>query len=141
MPQTYPGVAAGGLHCAFNYNTIGTKPYGDYPSDPTQMFGYFFVVTGSSGGGPAKVIDIIGNTMSAGNLRVGVFNNNIDAQNIRVMNNSASTAFVSETDINTVMTFDTVAGLTVTGNTQHVTSGTFESHSGCTGVTVSGNTT
>ena len=61
---TFNGQAAGAVGVQFTDNTIGTKPYGDYPTDPTQADGYLFAATGSSGGGPAVDITVARNTMT-----------------------------------------------------------------------------
>ena len=47
--DTFNGQAAGAVGVQFTDNTIGTKPYGDYPTDPTQADGYLFAATGRLG--------------------------------------------------------------------------------------------
>ena len=73
---TVGGQLAGGEHVRFSDNTIGTKPYGDYPTDPSQADGYVFVVTNASGDGPAVDIELSRNVMTdttLGAFKVGVF--------------------------------------------------------------------
>ena len=76
---TAPPSAAGSPAAStssFTDNTIGTKPYGDYPTDPSQADGYVFVVTGASGDGPAVDIELSRNVMTdttLGAFKVGVF--------------------------------------------------------------------
>ena len=129
--------AAGAQHVKFTDNTIGTKPYGDYPTDRTQADGYLFAATGSSGGGPAVDIEISRNTMTdttMGVLKIGVFNNGGARQDIRVLNNTASATAGGPT-----MSFSGTNGVTVTGNRQRLSSGSLVSTSGCSNVLVSGN--
>ena len=133
------GRLAGGEHIRFSDNTIGTKPFGAFPLDPTQAYGYLFAVTGSSGGGPADDIEVSRNTMTDpiwGSLRIGVFNNGGLRRNIRVMDNQGVWRVLGPT-----MTFNGVNTLRVTGNRQPLLGGILATVNGCTGVTMSGNTT
>ena len=136
---TFNGQAAGAVGVKFTDNTIGTKPYGDYPTDRTQADGYLFAATGTSGGGPAVDIEIARNTMTdptMGALKIGVFNNGGARQNIRVVDNTAAA-----TAAGPVMSFNGVSGLTITGNRQKLSSGSLASTSGCSGGVMSGNIT
>jgi hypothetical protein len=136
---TFNGQPAGAVGVQFTDNTIGIKPYGDYPTDRTQADGYLFAATGSSGGGPAVNIQIARNIMTdptMGTLKIGVFNNGGARQNISVVDNTAAA-----TAAGPVMSFTGVSGLTVTGNRQKLSSGSLATTSGCTSVTMSGNVT
>lgn len=134
------GRDAGGLHIRFSDNIIQGKPYGDYPSDPTQALGYIFVITGTSGGGPAEDVEISRNIMTVeGAIRMGLFNNGGTRKNIRILNNKGKDAFVASGAINEVISAQSVNGLQIKNNTQKMTSGTFENHSGSTDVDISGN--
>jgi hypothetical protein len=135
---TVGGVLAGGEHVRFSDNSIGTKPYGDYPTDKTQATGYVLVVTDASGGGPAIDIEASRNNLldtTMGVFKVGVFGSSA-RQNFRINDNTAATRAVGP-----VMSFSSVSGLTVTGNTQPLSSGSLASTSGCSSVNVSGNVT
>jgi hypothetical protein len=135
---TVGGRLAGGEHVRFSDNSIGTKPYGDYPTDKTQADGYVFVVTNASGDGPAVDIELSRNTMldtTLGAFKVGVFGS-AARQNIRVLDNTSV-----DRSAGPVMTFSSVSGLTVTGNKQPLSSGSLVSSPGCTSVTISGNVT
>ena len=93
-------------------------------------------MTGTSGGGPAENIQITGNVITGVPMDIGVYNNGGARKGITVSNN------VSDKRVpGPVMFFGGVSGLTVTGNTQPLSSGSLVSTSGCSNVTISGNNT
>jgi hypothetical protein len=143
----FNGVAAGTIGATLSNNTIGAIPFGRNPAITGQPTGYAFVITGSSGGGPAENVTFTGNTMTDptwGELRVGIFNNGGTRKNIAITNNSGVHRFAaSSTYGSTLMKISGVNGLTVTGNTQPISAGTtLVTCSGCSGtVTLSPNAT
>ena len=112
------------------------QPYGTGIGD--QPVGHVFVVTGSSGGGPADGVTIARNTISGRPFDVGVYNNGGLRRNIAVTGNKSDTSAQGP-----IMNFSGVTTLTVTGNVQPLngTATNLASCSGCTDVTISGNVT
>lgn len=138
---TVEGIAAGALNCRFSDNAIGTKPYGDYPDDGDQALGYLIASTGASGGGPAKGIQVLRNTMTDGAMRIGIFSGSMTNADWTITGNVGEGTFVPDGDISHVIDATNVSGLTVTGNTQLCTpDSAFISTSGCTSVTSTPNT-
>jgi hypothetical protein len=143
----FNGLAAGTIGATLSNNTIGAIPFGRNPTIAGQPTGYAFVITGSSGGGPAENITFTGNTMTDptwGELRVGIFNNGGTRKSIAITNNSGVHRFASSSTYgSTLMKISGVNGLTVTGNTQPISAGTaLVTCSGCSGtVTLSPNAT
>jgi hypothetical protein len=132
--QVYNGQPAGARNVRFSNNTLGAQPYGTGIGD--QPVGHVFVVTGSSGGGPADGITVSNNTIAGRPFDVGVYNNGGVRRNIVVSNNRSDTSAAGP-----VMNFSGVATLTVTGNVQPLDGSTLVSAPGCTDVTISGNVT
>jgi hypothetical protein len=97
-----------------------------------------FVVTGSSGGGPADGVTIARNTISGKPFDIGVYNNGGVRRNIKVTGNKSDTSATGP-----IMFFSGVSTLVVTGNKQPLdgSSTTIAQCSGCTDVTISGNVT
>jgi hypothetical protein len=120
------GVLLGAEHVRFSDNTIGT-----YTID-TSWAPLVFTGTGN---GHQRNIEFSRNTVTGGPLRVGVWNvaGSLRAD-FRVLDNRSSSRIAGP-----AMDFSGVAGLTVTGNTQPLSSGAIASTSGCSSVTISGN--
>jgi hypothetical protein len=137
------GHGLGAIGARFSDNIIEKDPFGNYETSPEgkgQPHGYFFCITGSSGGGPVENIEVSRNKITSGSMRVGIFNNGGTRKNIAIKDN-VSTVRVDESRIAPIVVANGVAGYTLTGNTQPLSGGTFESHSGCTGVVISNNVT
>jgi hypothetical protein len=144
--HVFNGVAAGATGFKFNDNTIGTIPFGrnTQPGTPPgisgQATGHVFVITGASGGGPGDDVEIARNVMSDPNwgyFSVGVYNNGGLRRNIRVIDDRGVRRMPGPQ-----MVFQGVNGLTVTGNTQPLSSGSLVSDTGGSGTHVtSPNTT
>jgi hypothetical protein len=132
--HVFAGVAAGSINTRFTDNTLGPQPYSAGGSG--QPTGHAFVVTGTSGGGPAEGITVSRNTITGRSFDVGVYNNGGTRKAITVSDNRSDTRVVGP-----AMTFAGVAGLTVTGNVQPLSSGALVSTSGCSNVVISGNVT
>jgi hypothetical protein len=132
--HVFAGVAAGSINTRFTDNTLGPQPYS--AGGAGQPTGHAFVVTGTSGGGPAEGITVSRNTISGRSFDVGVYNNGGSRKAITVSDNRSDTRVAGP-----AMTFAGVAGLTVTGNVQPLSSGSLVSTSGCTSVVISGNVT
>jgi hypothetical protein len=132
--HVFAGVAAGSINTRFTDNTLGPQPYSAGGSG--QPTGHAFVVTGTSGGGPAEGITVSRNTIAGRSFDVGVYNNGGTRKAITVSDNRSDTRVAGP-----AMTFAGVAGLTVTGNVQPLSSGSLVSTSGCTNVVISGNVT
>jgi Right handed beta helix region len=130
--HVFNGVAAGAAHVRFSDNTLASQPYsGGGSGQPT---GHLFVVTGTSGGGPADDIEVSRNSVSGRAVDVGVYNNGGLRRNIRVVDNHSDTRVGGP-----VMSFSGVNTVRVTGNTQPLSNTTLVSTSGCTSVTISAN--
>jgi hypothetical protein len=132
--QVYNGQPAGARNVRFAHNTLGAQPYGTGIGD--QPVGHVFVVTGSSGGGPADAITVSNNTISGKPFDVGVYDNGGLRRNIVVSGNSSDTSAMGP-----VMNFSGVATLTVTNNVQPLDGTQLLTTPGCTDVTISGNVT
>ena len=132
--HVWNGVAAGAVNARFSDNLLGPQPYSNGGSG--QPTGHLFVVTGSSGGGPADGIEVSRNTVSGRPVDIGVYNNGGLRRNIRVVNNWSDTRVGGP-----VMTFAGVDTLAVTGNTQPLSSSSLVSTSSCTSVTILNNLT
>ena len=130
--QVWNGVAAGARDVKFVRNRLGSQPYGTGRNG--QPDGYAFVVTGSSGGGPADNILVKRNRISGRHFRVGVFDNGGLRRNIRVVRNHSDKRVAGP-----VMFFGGVKTLVVTGNRQPLTHGKLVSTSGCSNIQISGN--
>ncbi|MFL5755227.1 MAG: hypothetical protein ACJ77N_02925 [Chloroflexota bacterium] len=130
--HVFSGVAAGAVHVRFSDNTLGSQPYSAGGSG--QPTGHLFVVTGTSGGGPADDIEVSRNSVSGRAVDVGVYNNGGLRRNIRVVDNHSDTRVGGP-----VMSFSGVDTVRVTGNTQPLSNTTLVSTSGCTSVTISAN--
>ncbi len=130
------GSLGGAKNVRFSDNTLGTQPFGTGQGD--QPVGHVFVVTGSSGGGPADGITIARNTISGKPFDIGVYNNGGLRRNIKVTGNKSDTSATGP-----IMFFSGVSTLVVTGNTQPLngTATNLATCSGCTDVTISGNAT
>jgi hypothetical protein len=141
---TVGGETAGAEDVRFSDNVIGTGPYGTYPADLTQAFGYLLAVTDASAHGvtcPAKRIELSRNVLSTGVMRVLV-TSGMDAEDIVVNANRGATTFSPTGDISHVVQFNDVAGGAITDNVQAcVNSGVFATEPGSSGITVSGNVT
>jgi hypothetical protein len=138
---TVEGIAAGALDVRYSDNAIGTKPYGDNPTDGTQATGYVLVATDASGGGPANRIQFLRNTMSDQPMRV-LFVSGMNAQDVAVQNNTAVTNFVTSGAVPKCVQLTNVANVVVTNNTQPCTvDADFISTTSCTGtITTTPNT-
>jgi hypothetical protein len=137
------GHGLGAIGARFSDNIIEKDPFGNYETSPEgkgQPHGYFFCITGSSGGGPVENIEVSRNRITSGSIRVGIFNNGGTRKNV-VIKDNVSTVRVNESSIAPIVVAQGVAGYTLTGNTQPLSGGSFESHSNCTGVTISNNIT
>jgi hypothetical protein len=142
----FNGLPAGSIGAIIRNNTISLIPFGRNPTISGQATGYVLAVTGTSGGGPAEDISFTGNTMTDptwGELRIGVFNNGGSRKNISITNNKGVHRFTANgTYGSTLIKASGVTGLTVTGNTQPISSGTtFASCSSCSSVNITNNTT
>ena len=93
-----------------------------------------FVVTGSSGGGPADAVTIDHNVIHGRAFDIGVYNNGGLRRNIRVIANRSDTRVAGP-----VMSFNGVKTLVVRNNRQPLSRGSLVSASGCTDVLISGN--
>ncbi len=132
--MVWDGVAAGARHVRFTHNSLGRQPYGT--GKGIQPVGYVFVVTGSSGGGPADDILVSHNRIHGKPFKVGVFNNGGLRRNIRVVSNHSDTRAAGP-----VMSFNGVRTLVVTGNRQPLSRGKLVETSGCSDIQISGNAT
>ena len=121
------GVLAGAENVRFSNNTIGR--YG-LDHDYTPLL---FAATGN---GPQRHIEFSGNHVTGGSLLIGVWN---------VAGSARSTSTSSTTGARSVSPglheVRGVAGLTVTGNTQPLSSGSLTKVSSCTSVTIANNST
>ncbi len=122
------GVLAGAENVRFSNNTIGR--YG-LDHDYTPLL---FAATGN---GPQRHIEFSGNYVTGGSLLIGVWNVAGSARSDFHIVNNRSTVRVS----GPTMEFAGVAGLTVTGNTQPLSSGSLTKVSSCTSVTIANNST
>lgn len=139
---TVGGILAGAINWRISDNTVGTKPYGDYPDDPTQALGYALALTGASGGGIARQVSMLRNMFSDGAMRVGAFNNDIAVSDLVIESNTAEDTFTPSGDISHVVTFSGVSNGSIRFNTQPCSApSAFETHSGSSGITVEGNVT
>ena len=128
------GAAVGARNVRFSHNVLANQPFGT--GNGNQPVGHVFVVTGSSGGGPADAVTINGNVIHGRPFDIGVYNNGGLRRNIRVINNRSDTRAAGP-----VMAFNGVRTLEVRGNHQPLSRGSLVQHSGCTGVVITGNVT
>ncbi len=126
------GVPAGARNVRFTYNVLGSQPFGTGRGN--QPVGHVFVVTGSSGGGPADAVTIDHNKIYGRAFDIGVYNNGGLRRNIRVIANRSDTRVAGP-----VMSFNGVRTLVVRNNRQPLSRGSLVSASGCTDVLISGN--
>jgi hypothetical protein len=126
--HVFNGVAAGAKNVRFSNNVLGPQPYSTGAAG--QPTGHMFVITGSSGGGPASGITVSGNVISGRPIDVGVYDNGGARLDIKVTNNRSDTSAAGP-----VMVFQGVDGLVVTGNIQPLTSGSLATYTNCTSVT------
>jgi hypothetical protein len=132
--HVFAGVAAGSINTRFTDNTLGPQPYSAGGSG--QPTGHAFVVTGTSGGGPAEGITVSRNTISGALLRRRRLQ-----QRRHPQGDHRQRQPLRHPRRGPAMTFAGVAGLTVTGNVQPLSSGALVSTSGCSNVVISGNVT
>jgi hypothetical protein len=132
--MVWGGVAAGARNVRFSHNVLRSQPYGTGKGG--QPDGHVFVVTGSSGGGPADAVTINANRIYGRPFDVGVYNNGGLRRNIRIVNNRSDTRAAGP-----VMVFNGVRTLVVRGNVQPLSRGSLVSQSGCTDVLITGNVT
>jgi hypothetical protein len=134
------GSPAGGVHVRFSDNILGPHPYSTGGNSPETGIGlptgHVFVVTGTSGGGPADDVEVSRNQVTGRSFDVGVYNNGGLRRNIRVNSNTSDTR-----DSGPTMEFQGVNTLQVIGNRQPLSSGSLILQSGCTNVTISNNST
>jgi hypothetical protein len=134
------GAPAGGIHVRFSDNILGPHPYSTGGNSPETGLGlptgHAFVVTGTSGGGPADDVEVSRNQITGRSFDVGVYNNGGLRRNIRVLSNTSDTR-----DSGPTMEFQGVNTLQVIGNRQPLSSGSLILQSGCTNVTISNNST
>jgi hypothetical protein len=130
--MVWGGVAAGARNVRFSHNVLGTQPYGTGKGG--QPVGHVFVVTGSSGGGPADAVTINANVIHGRPFDIGVFNNGGLRRNIRVIGNRSDTRAAGP-----VMHFNGVRTLVVRNNRQPLSRGSLVQASACTDVLISGN--
>jgi hypothetical protein len=130
-------VTDGANNLTIDHNTFAHVAY--YTLD-FEANGHVFagVAAGSinTRGGPAEGITVSRNTIAGRSFDVGVYNNGGTRKAITVSDNRSDTRVAGP-----AMTFAGVAGLTVTGNVQPLSSGSLVSTSGCTNVVISGNVT
>jgi hypothetical protein len=126
------GVPAGARNVRFAYNVLGSQPFGTGRGN--QPVGHVFVVTGTSGGGPADAVTIDHNKIYGRAFDIGVYNNGGLRRNIRVIANRSDTRVAGP-----VMSFNGVRTLVVRNNRQPLSRGSLVSASGCTDVLISGN--
>jgi hypothetical protein len=122
------GVLAGAENVRFSNNSIGR--YGlDHDYTPLLFAG--------TGNGDQRNIEFSGNVVSGGPLLIGVWNvAGSERLDFRILNNRSSTRVAGPT-----MDFAGVVGLTVTGNTQPLSSGSLTKVTSCSSVTISNNGT
>jgi hypothetical protein len=129
---SWNGDPAGARNVKFVRNRLSTQPFGTGRNG--QPDGYAFVVTGSSGGGPADDILVRRNRIAGKHFRVGVFDNGGLRRNIRVVGNHSDKRVSGP-----VMFFGGVRTLVVTNNRQPLSSGKLVSTAGCSNIQISGN--
>ena len=135
-----------GNHVEFDHNTVGHMGYMPFDVEPNtssqpssfiaihdNATGYwsnaFFAVDGSSTGAPIHDISVTDNTSTGKSLLTVVVGPG-RKQNITFSGNRSTVAAGGP-----VLRFTNVDGLTVTGNTQSLSSGALVSTTSCTGVT------
>jgi hypothetical protein len=130
--MVWNGNPAGARDVRFIRNRLSRQPFGTGRNG--QPDGYAFVVTGSSGGGPADDILVKRNRIAGKPFRIGVFDNGGSRRNIRVVANRSNTRVGGP-----VMHFGGVRTLVVTRNRQPLRNGKLVSTSGCSNVLISRN--
>ena len=126
------GSALGARDVRIVRNRLSRQPFGTGRNG--QPDGYAFVVTGSSGGGPADDILVKRNRIAGKQFRVGVFDNGGLRRNIRVVGNRSDKRVSGP-----VMFFGGVRTLVVTNNRQPLSSGKLVSTANCSNIQISGN--